>query len=200
MRAKLFVIVGVLLVTSCSGPEVVHTGPVARPNIVVILTDDQGYGDISLNPDHAFDVSTPNMDALAADGIRFTQAYTSGQTCSPTRAGLMLGRYQQRVGVYSKGDGGRSFDPAVPIFPTFLPEDYVAAVVGKWHLGLDDDYPELKWHASNRGFDEAYTFMGRGGRDYFDLRLGSEGQFAQPIYRNTERIDDEGYLTHRLTE
>jgi len=175
MRAKLFVIVGVLLVTSCSGPEVVHTGPVARPNIVVILTDDQGYGDISLNPDHAFDVSTPNMDALAADGIRFTQAYTSGQTCSPTRAGLMLGRYQQRVGVYSKGDGGR-------------------------HLGLDDDYPELKWHASNRGFDEAYTFMGRGGRDYFDLRLGSEGQFAQPIYRNTERIDDEGYLTHRLTE
>jgi len=105
MRAKLFVIVGVLLVTSCSGPEVVHTGPVARPNIVVILTDDQGYGDISLNPDHAFDVSTPNMDALAADGIRFTQAYTSGQTCSPTRAGLMLGRYQQRVGVYSKASG-----------------------------------------------------------------------------------------------
>lgn len=189
-----------LLVTSCSRPEVVQTGPVARPNVVVILTDDQGYGDISLNPDHAFDVSTPNMDALAADGIRFSQAYTSGQTCSPTRAGLMLGRYQHRVGVYSKADGGRGFDPAVPIFPTFLPDEYVSTVIGKWHLGLDDDYPELKWHASNRGFDEAYTFMGRGGRDYFDLRLGSDGEFAQPLYRNTERIGDEGYLTNRLTE
>ena len=172
----------------------------SQPNIVVILTDDQGYADISLNPHHPKEVSTPNMDALANDGVVFTQGYTSGHVCSPTRAGLMLGRYQQRVGVYSAGDGGRGFDPTLPIFPSFLPDDYVSTAIGKWHLGLDDDYPELKWHAMNRGFDECYKFMGRGGHSYFDLRSDSEGKFAGPIYRNKERINDEGYLTNRLTE
>ncbi len=171
-----------------------------RPNIVVILTDDQGYADISLNPHHPKEVSTPSMDALAKAGVVFSQAYTSGNVCSPTRAGLMLGRYQQRVGVYSAGDGGRGFDPTIPIFPSFLPEGYVSTVIGKWHLGLDRDYPALKWHAMNRGFDECYKFMGRGGHDYFDLRSDSEGKFAHPIYRNKQRINDKGYLTDRLTE
>ena len=170
------------------------------PNIVVILTDDQGYADISLNPHHPKEVSTPHMDALAEDGVVFTQGYTSGHVCSPTRAGLMLGRYQQRVGVYSAGDGGRGFDPKLPIFPSFLPDEYVSTALGKWHLGLDEDYPELKWHAMNRGFDECYKFMGRGGHSYFDLRSDNVGKFAGPIYRNKNRIDDEGYLTDRLSE
>lgn len=170
------------------------------PNIVVILTDDQGYADISLNPHHPKEVSTPHMDALAKHGVSFSQAYTSGSVCSPTRAGLMLGRYQQRVGVYSAGDGGRGFDPKLPIFPSFLPEPYVSTAIGKWHLGLDQDYPELKWHAMNRGFDECYKFMGRGGHDYFNLRSDAEGKFLHPIYRNKTRINDEGYLTDRLTE
>ena len=74
------------------------------PNIVVILTDDQGYADISLNPLHPQEVLTPQMDALAKDGVFFAQGYTSGHVCSPTRAGLMLGQYQQRVGVYSAGE------------------------------------------------------------------------------------------------
>ncbi|MBP88773.1 MAG: hypothetical protein CMJ64_19015 [Planctomycetaceae bacterium] len=172
----------------------------ARPNIVVILTDDQGYADISLNPQHAKEVSTPHMDALAKDGVVFAQGYTSGHVCSPTRAGLMLGGYQQRVGVYSAGDGGRGFDPKTKIFPSFLPEEYVSTAIGKWHLGLDDDYPELKWHAMHRGFDECYKFMGRGGHSYFNLRSDSEGKFAHPIYRNKERINDKGYLTNRLSE
>lgn len=170
------------------------------PNIVVILTDDQGYADISLNPDHPEEVSTPHMDALAGDGVVFTQGYTSGHVCSPTRAGLMLGQYQQRVGVYSAGDGGRGFNPNRPIFPSFLPKEYVSTAIGKWHLGLDDDYPELKWHAMNRGFDECYKFMGRGGHSYFDLRSDSTDKFAHPIYRNRDRINDEGYLTDRLSE
>ena len=171
-----------------------------RPNIVVILTDDQGYADISLNPLHPEEVSTPHMDALAAQSVVFSQAYTSGQVCSPTRAGLMLGRYQQRVGVYTAGDGGRGFDPDLPIFPGFLPADYRSTIIGKWHLGLDDDYQELKWHAMNRGFDECYKFMGRGGHSYFDLRSDSEGKFAHPLYRDKQRINDQGYLTHRLTQ
>ena len=171
-----------------------------RPNIVVILTDDQGYADISLNPHHPPEVATPHMDALAKDGVVFSQAYTSGHVCSPTRAGLMIGGYSQRVGVYTAGDGGRGFDPKKRIFPGFLPDEYVSGAIGKWHLGLDDDYPELKWHALNRGFDECYKFMGRGGHSYFDLRSDSAGKFAHPIYRDKKRINDEGYLTTRLSE
>jgi arylsulfatase A-like enzyme len=191
---------GLALLTSMFTPDHVLAEVAERPNIVVILTDDQGYADISLNPKHPKEVSTPNMDALADAGIVFSQGYTSGHVCSPTRAGLMLGRYQQRVGVYSAGDGGRGFDPKLPIFPSFLPKEYVSTAIGKWHLGLDDDYPDLKWHAMSRGFDECYKFMGRGGHSYFDLRSDSTGKFAHPIYRNRKRINDEGYLTNRLTE
>jgi iduronate 2-sulfatase len=172
------------------------------PNIVIILTDDQGYADISFNPSHPEEVSTPHMDALAREGVFFTQAYTSGHVCSPTRAGLMLGRYQQRVGIYTAGQGGRGFDPKLPVFPSFLPEEYTSTAIGKWHLGLDDDYPDLKWHAMNRGFDECYKFMGRGGHDYFKL-VGVKGDDYQPIYLNKDRLsagDYEGYLTTRLTE
>ncbi len=166
-----------------------------QPNVVVIVTDDQGYADISFNPHHPKEVSTPNMDALARESVFFTHAYISGNVCSPTRAGLMLGRYQQRAGVYTAGDGGRGFDPTIPIFPAFLPSHYVSMAVGKWHLGLDDDYPRLQWHALNRGFDECYKFMGRGAHDYFDLNIPDH-----PIYRGLGRIKDEGYLTTRLTE
>jgi len=172
------------------------------PNIVVILTDDQGYADISFNPEHSKEVSTPHMDALAKEGIFFTQAYTSGSVCSPTRAGLMLGQYQQRVGIYTAGDGGRGFDPKMPIFPAMLPDAYTSMAIGKWHLGLDNDYPALKWHAMSRGFDEAYKFMGRGGHDYFDSKGVNSDDYA-PIYRNKTRIprdEYEGYLTSRLTE
>ena len=111
------------------------------PNIVVILTDDQGYADISLNPHHPAEVSTPNMDALAQDGVVFSQGYTSGPVCSPTRAGIMIGGCSQSVGVYSASDGGKGFDPKKKIFPGYLPADYVSLAIGKWHLGLNEDYP-----------------------------------------------------------
>jgi arylsulfatase A-like enzyme len=172
----------------------------SEPNIVIILTDDQGYADISFNPHHPKEVSTPHMDALAKEGVFFTQGYTSGVVCSPTRAGLMLGRYQQRVGVYTAGEGGSGFDPKRPLFPSFFPKSYQTTAIGKWHLGLDNDYPALKWHALSRGFDECYKFMGRGAHDYFKLKGTSDQNDSHPIYRNKKRIDDEGYLTHRLTE
>ena len=195
--SSLFSLVGSILAALYCGAAATD-----RPNIVVILTDDQGYADISFNPEHSKEVSTPHMDALAKEGTFFTQAYTSGHVCSPTRAGFMLGRYQQRVGIYTAGQGGSGFDPNLPIFPSFLPEEYTSTAIGKWHLGLDTDYPELKWHAVNRGFDEAYKFMGRGGHDYFKL-AGVNGKSYEPIYRNKERIKEEdydGYMTTRLTE
>ena len=199
MRIFLFIIFGLILLCPTPGLSAVKLAP---PNIVVILTDDQGYADISFNPNHPREVATPHMDALAREGVFFSQAYTSGHVCSPTRAGLMLGQYQQRVGIYTAGDGGRGFNPKAKIFPSFLPDDYNSMAVGKWHLGLDTDYPKLRMHALNRGFDECYKFMGRGGHDYFKLR-GVKGPEYAPIYRNKERIqegDYEGYLTTRLTE
>ena len=162
-----------------------------KPNIVIILTDDQGYADVSYNPDSPPEVGTPNIDALAHSSIICTQGYTSGHVCSPTRAGLMTGRYQQRFGVYTAGEGGSG----VPLDEVFIPQrlkpaGYVSGALGKWHLGLIEQY-----HAMNRGFDEFYGFMGRGAHPYFD-----HSDMDHPIYRGLKPIKEEGYLTTRITE
>lgn len=162
-----------------------------KPNIVIILTDDQGYADVSYNPHSPPEVSTPNIDSLANSSIICTQAYTSGHVCSPTRAGLMTGRYQQRFGIYTAGEGGSG----VPLDEVFIPQrlkpaGYVSGAIGKWHLGLTK-----KYHAMNRGFDEFYGFMGRGAHPYFD-----HSNMDHPIYRGLTPISEEGYLTTRITE
>jgi len=162
-----------------------------KPNIVIILTDDQGYADVSYNPQSPPEVSTPNIDSLAHASIICTQGYTSGHVCSPTRAGLMTGRYQQRFGIYTAGEGGSG----VPLDEVFIPvrlkpAGYVSGALGKWHLGLTKEY-----HAMNRGFDEFYGFMGRGAHPYFD-----HSDMEHPIYRGLTPIQEEGYLTTRITE
>ncbi len=162
-----------------------------KPNIVIILTDDQGYADVSYNPHSSPEVSTPNIDALAHSSVICTQGYTSGHVCSPTRAGLMTGRYQQRFGIYTAGEGGSG----VPLNEVFIPQrlkpaGYVSGALGKWHLGLTKEY-----HAMNRGFDEFYGFMGRGAHPYFD-----HSDMNHPIYRGFKPIKEEGYLTTRITE
>ncbi|NCF85717.1 MAG: sulfatase-like hydrolase/transferase [Verrucomicrobiaceae bacterium] len=162
-----------------------------KPNIVIILTDDQGYADVSYNPHSPPEVSTPNIDALAHSSIICTQGYTSGHVCSPTRAGLMTGRYQQRFGIYTAGEGGSG----VPLDEVFIPQrlkpaGYVSGALGKWHLGLTEES-----HAMKRGFDEFYGFMGRGAHPYFD-----HSDMEHPIYRGLKPIKDEGYLTTRITE
>ena len=162
-----------------------------RPNIVVILTDDQGYADISFNRRHPPEVSTPHMDALAREGVFLTQAYISGNVCSPTRAGIMTGRYQQRCGIYTAGEGGSGLPLTETIFPQFLkPAGYVCGAFGKWHLGLTREYSPAA-----RGFDTFYGFLGRGAHDYFKLDNPDS-----PLYRGLEPIEDEGYLTTRLTD
>ncbi len=166
------------------------SGP-RRPNIVVILSDDQGYADVSYNPRHPREVRTPHIDSLARQGVICTQAYTSGHVCSPTRAGLMTGRYQQRFGIYTAGEGGSGVPLDEVFFPQYFePAGYVCGAFGKWHLGV-----ELKYNAMHRGFDEFYGFMGRGAHDYFEL-VNPE----HPIYRGLKPIEDKGYLTDRITE
>lgn len=162
-----------------------------KPNIVIILSDDQGYADVSYNPHSPPEVSTPNIDALAYSSIICTQGYTSGHVCSTTRAGLMTGRYQQRFGIYTAGEGGSG----VPLDEVFIPQrlkptGYVSGALGKWHLGLTKEY-----HAMNRGFDEFYGFMGRGAHPYFD-----HSDMDHPIYRGLKPTKEEGYLTTRITE
>jgi len=161
------------------------------PNIVVILTDDQGYADLSFNPHHPKEVSTPHLDALARESVFFSQGYITGNVCSPTRAGLMTGRYQQRAGVYTAGEGGRGIAQSETLFPRFLkPAGYVSGAFGKWHLGLT-----LEQSPVGRGFDEWYGFLGRGAHDYLKL----DDIEGSPMYRNGTAIKDQGYLTTRLT-
>ena len=162
-----------------------------KPNVVIILTDDQGYADVGFHEARADEVRTPHMDALARSGVVFTQAYTSASVCAPTRAGLMTGRYQQRYGIYTAHEGGSGVPFSEKLLPEYLaPAGYVCGAFGKWHLGEGEEY-----HPLRRGFDEFYGFLGRGRHDYFDL-----DQADHPMYRGLSTISDEGYLTDRITD
>ena len=162
----------------------------ARTNVVLIVSDDQGYGDMSCYQ-HPPDVSTPNLDRLAAGGARMTSGYASCPVCAPTRAGLMTGRYTQRFGFYTAADS-RAGLPATEITVADLLANagYATGVFGKWHLGYDPPYRPLE-----RGFQRFYGFLGHGAHDYF--RLGITDPITS-IYRDSEPVADEGYLTRNL--
>jgi arylsulfatase A-like enzyme len=163
----------------------------APPNIVVIVADDLGYADVSFNPQHPKEVNTPHLDALARESVICRQGYVSGHVCSPTRTGLMAGRYQQRLGLYTAGQAGSGVPMKERLFPQFLkPAGYVTCQLGKWHLG-----PTPEWSPALRGFDEVFGFLGRGAHDYFKLADPED-----PIYRGTNAVKETGYLTDRLGE
>ena len=161
-----------------------------HPNIVVIVSDDQGYADSSCY-DHPKEVDTPNIDRLAAEGVRLTNGYASAYVCAPTRAGLLTGRYQQRFGFYAAGDSRIGLPLSeVTAADLLKKQGYATAVIGKWHVGIESEYHPLK-----RGFDEFYGFLGHGAHDYFKLQITDE---YNSIYRNDKRINDTGYLTDNL--
>jgi arylsulfatase A-like enzyme len=188
-------LVGSLLPTLLLGlvncvSSVANSAP-GKPNIVVIVADDLGYADVLFNPLHPKEVTTPHLDALAKQSVICRQGYVSGNVCSPTRAGLMTGRYQQRLGLYTGGEAGSGLPMSEKIFPQYLkPAGYATAQFGKWHLG-----PTPEWSPALRGFDEVFGFLGRGAHDYFKL-----DDPAVPIYRATEIVHEKGYLTDRLGE
>jgi arylsulfatase A-like enzyme len=135
----------------------------SRPNILVFITDDQGYGDLSCMG--ATDFRTPNLDRLAADGVRFTSWYSNSPVCSPARASLLTGRYPGNAGVRSILAGHRTATGLPSITPTIADvlkkEGYQTAMFGKWHLGLaEGSRPEAQ------GFDTWFGFMA-GCVDYF---------------------------------
>jgi arylsulfatase A-like enzyme len=127
----------------------------AKPNIVVFLADDLGYGELGCQGSK--DIPTPHIDSIARNGIRFTQGYVSGPYCSPTRAGLLTGRYQTRYG-HEFNAGGTFGNPpfGLPVTETTIADrlkglGYATCAVGKWHLGGAPQFV-----ATKRGFDEFY--------------------------------------------
>ncbi|RYD49289.1 MAG: sulfatase [Verrucomicrobiaceae bacterium] len=162
-----------------------------KPNVLIIVADDLGYGETGAQG-FAKDIPTPNIDSIAANGTRFTSGYVSGPYCSPTRAGLLTGRYQQRF--------GHEFNPGPPVAQgeqvglslgettigdRFKKAGYATGWFGKSHLGNSPEH-----HPLSRGFDEFYGFLG-GAHSY--LKSGADSE--NPILRGREIVRDPGYLT-----
>jgi arylsulfatase A-like enzyme len=162
-----------------------------RPNIVLIVGDDMGYADVGFHGGR--DIPTPNIDALARGGIHFTDAYVTGPYCSPTRAGLMTGRYPQRFG-YEFNPVGNP-EPGLPLDQHTMADrlkaaGYRTALFGKWHLGSD-----ARLHPMERGFDEFFGFLG-GDHSYFDAAPAK----GEPIFDGRKPAEHMGYLTDELAD
>ena len=163
--------------------------PARKPNIVVILSDDQGYGELGVQG--CTDIPTPNIDSIAHNGVRFTDGYVSGPVCAPTRAGLMTGRYQQRFGFETNPgpEAAAAAEFGLPLGEATLAErlkslGYATGMVGKWHIGYR---PEMQ--PTGRGFDEFYGFLS-GACDYLP-----GGRRSDRILRGAEVVEETEYLT-----
>src|SRR6266508_2886679 len=165
----------------------------ARPNIVFIMADDLGYADVSSYGQR--DYTTPNVDRLANEGLKFTQGYSNSASCSPTRTALITGRYQMRLPVgleepinptTPKGVG---LPPSHPTLPSLLKKaGYGTTLVGKWHLGFLPDFGPLK-----SGYDQFFGIFG-GAADYFNH--GSKS--SAPLFEQEVPVDRVGYMTNLL--
>jgi len=165
-----------------------------KPNIILILADDLGYGDVGFTG--CKQVQTPHLDRLARDGMVFHDFHSNGAACTPTRAALLTGRYQQRSGlvnvlfVGNERQLGHGLSPQEILIPKALKEaGYVSAVFGKWHVGSDPGA-----HPLNQGFDR---FIGN-----IEGHVDSISKWNRKWYdwnRGFERMEEEGYVTHLLS-
>ncbi len=167
------------------------------PNILFILADDLGYADVSCNGRR--DYETPNIDRIAADGVRFTQAYANSAVCTATRVALMTGRYQYRLAVgleeplSSRQPRNIGLPPQHPTLPSLLKQaGYYTALVGKWHLGRLPDFGPLQ-----SGYDHFWGFRS-GAVDYFTHKSGPPGTDTDDLWDDDTRITRSGYLTDLL--
>lgn len=169
-------------------------GAQSKPNVVLIISDDMGYGDLSSYG--ASDIKTPSIDSLARDGVKFTDFYANAPVCSPTRAGLLTGRYQQRYGIESPlPQVSTAAEQGLPATSRSLPKllksnGYATALVGKWHLGYK---PENTPNA--HGFD--YFFGFRAG--YQDFYRHTDGNGIPDLWENNEPVTETGYMTDLIT-
>lgn len=185
-----------IVVASSPGQAQGQAATAQRPNVVLIMTDDVGYGD--LGSYGAPDVKTPNIDGLARDGVRLTDFYANGATCTPTRAGLISGRYQQRVGLEAPlGAGGpadlaRGLSPKGQSLPQLLKVNgYATALIGKWHLGW-----KAEFSPGAHGFDVFFGF--KSGFTDFYHHTGGDGR--ADLFENDHPVEVPGYMTDLITE
>jgi arylsulfatase A-like enzyme len=169
----------------------------AQPNIVFILADDLGYADVSCYGRRDF--TTPNIDRLAAEGVRFTQAYANSAVCTASRVAIITGRYQYRLPVgleeplSTRAPRKVGLPPDHPTLPSILKKaGYRCALVGKWHLGTLPEYGPLL-----SGYDYFYGFRS-GAVDYFTHKSGSAATGAEDLWEGDVRIQRAGYLTDLL--
>ena len=173
-----------------------------RPNLIVMMADDLGWGDIGANGGTT--IQTPHIDALAAEGVLLTDGYVSATVCSPSRAGLYTGRYQQRHG-FEFNVAGRDTEIGLALAETTLADmlkaaGYATGLIGKWHQGKARAY-----HPLSRGFDEYYGMLA-GGSLYIDSR--AEGVESWPpgngptrrteanaIFEGFEQVEVDEYIT-----
>jgi arylsulfatase A len=167
-----------------------------RPNVVLIMTDDMGWADIGSYG--APDIKTPNIDSLARDGVKFNAFYSNGVLCTPTRAGLISGRYQQRYGIEAAlpSEGAAGSDRGLPFRGHSLPHlmktaGYTTALVGKWHLGYTADMSP-----GRHGFD--YFFGLKSG--FHDYYTHNAGDGKPDLWENDRPIALDGYMTDLITE
>jgi arylsulfatase A-like enzyme len=168
-----------------------------KPNIIYIMADDLGYADISCYGRK--DYSTPNLDKLASQGMKFTNAYAGASICTPTRTSFMTGRYPARTPVgrrepldWTPRDSTVGLTPDYTSLATLLKKaGYQTSLIGKWHLGFASAYSPLK-----NGFDEFYGFNG-GGIDYVSH---TDPNGRNDFFENDKPIVKEGYMTDLLMD
>jgi arylsulfatase A-like enzyme len=173
----------------------------ARPNVVWIVADDLGYADLGCygGRDASFGRVSPVLDALAANGLRFTQGYSNSPVCSPTRFALMTGRYQYRlrgaaeepIRSADRGNPALGLPPSHPTLPSLMAAaGYRTALVGKWHLGFPPNFGPLK-----SGYQAFYGALA-GGLDYFTHR---DSRGAPDLWIGEAAHHEDGYLTDLIT-
>jgi arylsulfatase A-like enzyme len=183
----------IIITTGCSQKN--KSTESKKPNIIIVLADDAGYADFGAYGGK--EIPTPNIDALIASGVKFTNAYVSASVCAPSRAGLLTGRYQQRFGFENNmsGDPTEGFtkedmgiDPKENTFGDEMRGNgYRTLAIGKWHLGNQDKHFPL-----NRGFDEFYGFVG-GHRSFFSIKTGIT---AEEVIHDNKKIVSENSVTY----
>ena len=191
-----------LLVVGMAIPGILFPGtsfgledPTVRPNVLVIMVDDLGYGDLSCYG--AKDLKTPHLDRLMSEGLRFNEAYANCCVCSPSRAALLTGRYPERVGIpgvvrtHDKDNWGYLTPDSVMLPELFRREGYRTSLIGKWHLGL-----EKPNRPNQRGFDLFHGFLGDMMDDYWHHRRHGINYMRE----NEEEIDPPGHATDLFTQ
>lgn len=175
---------------------VVISAQANQPNILLILADDLGYHDVGFQGSEH--IKTPNIDWLAENGVRFSDGHVSASVCSPSRAGMMTGRYQQRFG-HEGNCPPRPFgmDTQERTLGQALQDcGYRTALFGKWHLG-----DEIQHYPTARGFDEFWGLR-EGSRTYWFDKKHAHDKPGDPhnIEHNGKQVEFEGHLTDRLTD